>query len=139
MSNDKRDVLAVLKAELAFVQQGGYRNAARSGWRPHFIFEDSPACLNSNAAQQRKPCTECLLAQFVPADLQRRNVACRYIPLNEQGETVDSLYRSGTQEETEAALEHWLRTSIQRLEASRLAQLPDDVEIHVRACKTQVE
>ncbi len=96
MSNDKRDLLAVLKAELEFVEKGGYRNTDLSAWRPQFIFQDSPTCLNSDSTQPPKPCSDCVLNQLVPTDLRRRNIPCRYIPLNEQGETIDSFYRCGT-------------------------------------------
>ena len=46
MTKDKRDLLDVLKAELQFLEKGGYRHTARAEWRPQFIFQDSPTCLN---------------------------------------------------------------------------------------------
>ncbi len=133
MSNDKRDLLTVLKAELEFVEKGGYRNTDLSDWRPRFIFQDSPACLNFDPSLTSKPCSECVLMQLVPPQLQSRKIACRYIPLNEQGETIDSFYRSGTRDELESALRKWLRTTIQRLEKVGHAQESGEPEIHVRA------
>lgn len=133
MSNDKRDLLTVLKPELEFVERGGYRNLSLSSWRPQFIFQDSPTCLNFNPAQPPKPCTDCVLLQLVPTNLRDRNIACRYIPLNEQGETIDSFYRSGTREELESAFRKWLHAAIQRLETSV------EMEIHVRATATPLE
>jgi len=53
---------------------------------------------------------------FVPEGFAKKPVPCRYIPLNERGETVDSFYRTGTQEELEAAVVRWLKTTIDRLE-----------------------
>ena len=44
MASKKRDLLEVLKLELEFLKGGGYRKG--SSWRPQFIFEDSPTCLN---------------------------------------------------------------------------------------------
>lgn len=44
--------------------------------------------------------------------------ACRYIPLNSAGESVESLYRTGTQQELEAAVRTWLLATIQELEKS---------------------
>jgi hypothetical protein len=41
-----RELLDVLKAELASQEGGGYSNRARFPWRPNFVFEDSPTCLN---------------------------------------------------------------------------------------------
>jgi len=46
-------------------------------------------------------------------------VPCRFIPLNDKGQTIDSLYRTGTQEEIEEALRNWLRREISRIEAER--------------------
>ncbi|MGB8476546.1 MAG: hypothetical protein WCE61_20890 [Candidatus Acidiferrum sp.] len=115
-SKDKRDLLDVLKAELQFVERGGYRRTARAAWRPQFIFQDSPTCMNFDPAQPPRPCSDCVLMQLVPEDQQRRKIACRFIPLNEKGETIDSFYRSGTPDELEATLRTWLRASIARLE-----------------------
>jgi hypothetical protein len=137
MSNDKRDLLTVLKTELEFVEKGGYRNTDLSAWRPQFIFQDSPTCLNSDPAHPPRPCSECVLNQLVPADLRRRNIPCRYIPLNEQGETIDSFYRCGTREELESALRKWLGTTIHRLEEAKTTEEAGETEIHVRARATR--
>lgn len=139
MSNDKRDLLSVLKAELEFVEKGGYRNTAQAAWRPQFIFQDSPTCLNFDPAQPPKPCSDCVLMQLVPEDQRRRKVACRYIPLNEQGETIDSFYRSGTREELDRTFGNWLRSTIQRLEKAGHPETSGEPEIHVRAKAAPLE
>jgi|HubBroStandDraft_3_1064219.scaffolds.fasta_scaffold293923_1 hypothetical protein len=139
MSNDKRDLLAVLKAELEFVEKGGYRNTDLSAWRPQFIFQDSPSCLNFNPAQPPRPCSDCIMLQLVPPDQQSRKVPCRYIPLNERGETIDSFYRTGTREELESALRKWLITAIPHLEKSEHPRNCSEPEIHVRAKATCVD
>ena len=145
MSNDKRDLVTVLKAELEFVEKGGYRNTSLSAWRPQFIFQDSPTCLNFDSAKPPRSCTECALIQLVPANLRGRNLPCRYIPLNPQGENIDSFYRSGTREELESALRKWLVTALQHLEdpqhsqKSVRAQALGEREIHVRARGTQLD
>ena len=54
--------------------------------------------------------------KFVPEELQNENSPCRFIPLNENGETIDYFYRCGTQLETEEALAGWLRSQITRIE-----------------------
>jgi hypothetical protein len=137
MAKDTRDLLNVLRSELAFIEKGGYRNTARAAWRPHFIFQDSPACLNFDTTQPPRPCSECILMQLVPEDSQKGKIPCRYIRLNERGETIDSFYRSGTQEELEAAVARWLKETIARLEqeeaeaeALRGSEHP---EVHVKA------
>lgn len=119
MTSARRDLLTALKAELEFLEKGGYRSTARAVWRPRFVFQDSPTCLNFDATGDRKPCSDCALMQLVPKDSARKKVPCRYIPLNERGETIDSLYRYGTAEELEAALGLWLKAAIARLEQER--------------------
>jgi len=54
--------------------------------------------------------------ELVPPGLRNTKIPCRHIPLNAQGETIDSLYRTGTQEELETALTNWLNSMIQKLE-----------------------
>lgn len=135
MTNDNRDLLEVLKAELDFLEKGGYRYTARAAWRPHFIFQDSPTCLNFDPTQQPRPCSDCILTQLVPAEARSKKIPCRHIPLSERGETIDSFYRTGTQEELEAAVAQWLRTTITRLEREKAESLRSSghPEVHVRA------
>jgi len=135
MSKDKRPLLDVLSRELEFVEKGGYRHPSRAAWRPQFMFQDSPTCLNFNARDLPAPCTDCVMMQVVPADSQQRKFPCRYIALNERGETLDLLYRTGTREETEMAFKDWLKTTIARLEREqpgnpRVSEQP--IEIHVQ-------
>jgi hypothetical protein len=135
MEDDKRDLLEVLKAELEFLEKGGYRHTARAAWRPHFVFQDTPTCLNFDSTQQPKPCSQCVLMQLVPENLRNKKIPCRYIPLSERGETIDTFYRSGTEEELEAAVAQWLRTTITRLEREKGETLKASglPELHVRA------
>jgi hypothetical protein len=135
MSKDKRDLLEVLKAELEFLEKGGYRHTARADWRPQFMFQDSPTCLNFDPTQPPKPCADCVLMQLIPEELRDKNIACRYIPLSEQGETIDSFYRTGTQEELETAIAQWLKSTIARLEREKAESITasEHPEVHVRA------
>jgi hypothetical protein len=116
MPRDNRDLLDVLKFELEFLEQGGYGRLARESWRPPFIFQDSPTCMNFNS-RHREPCSECLLMQFVPEQARKEQAPCTHIPLSLSGETIESLYRTGTQQEIEEALGNWLRATIRQLEA----------------------
>jgi hypothetical protein len=121
MPTDDRDVLDALKFELHFLQQGGYGRLPRFAWRAPLIFEDSPICLNYDAREDRAPCRECLLMRFVPPEQQSAKVPCRHIPLDSAGQSLHSLYDSGTQLEIEEALEGWLKETINRLEQERFA------------------
>lgn len=124
MQETKR-LLAILKAELTFLEHGGYRRGPRYPWRPNFAFEDSPTCLNYQDKYERKPCTECPLMSFVPRDRQEMRIPCRHIRLTDRGETVNSFYEWGTEEELEDALGGWLRRTIQELETEE--------HVHVQA------
>jgi hypothetical protein len=115
MAGNTQDLLQVLRAELDFVERGGYRTP-RSHWRPQFIFEDSPTCLNFGDPTRSKPCKDCVLMQLVPPDRQQMEFPCRFIPLNDKDETIDSFYRYATQQELEETLGKWLRATIQNLE-----------------------
>ena len=141
MTNDTRDLLTVLNKELEFLEKGGYRRTGRAHWRPRFVFQDSPTCLNFDPTLAPRPCRECILTQLAPEDMQRMKFPCRYIPLNERGETIDSFYLFGSQEELEPELRHWLKATIERMEKQivkgEVAVKP--VEIHVRATGTLVE
>ena len=54
--------------------------------------------------------------QLVPAEFREATVPCRHIPLDEQHDTIQSLYRSATPEEIEMAVSEWLMNMIQTLE-----------------------
>ena len=106
------NTLQVLRNELQFVRKGGYR--APLVWRAPLIFEDSPTCPRERCSAC--PDFDCVLMSFVPKGFRYEAAPCRHIPLNELGETVDSLYRTGTNEEIEQTLQGWLRKAIRQLE-----------------------
>jgi len=116
---DTRSLLHVLKSELTFLDAGGY---ARWGSSPHarmslpLVFEESPACPNFNDATRSIACRDCALMQLVPLRYQMRPVPCRHIPLNEVGETLDTLYRWGTIDDLNPIFRRWLVHTIDLLE-----------------------
>jgi hypothetical protein len=118
VAHQEKDILEILRFELKFLEEGGYKRSP-SSWRAPYVFEDSPSCLNYKDRERSHPCSECLLIQLVPPELRGRDVPCRFIPLNDKGQTVDSLYRSGTQLEMEEALHSWLCREIGRIETER--------------------
>jgi len=113
---DQRNVLKTLKDELAFLERGGYRHQPRFPWRPSFVFEDSPTCLNNQAKQGPKSCSDCLRIRFVPKDKMGLAFPCRHIPLTPAGESVAHFYDCGTEEELEVALKNRLNQKIAYLE-----------------------
>jgi hypothetical protein len=121
MQKDERDLLDVLKSELEFLEHHGYRRSPETAWRQKYIFEDSPSCINYDSAENPRPCTDCALIHLVPPALRSAKSPCRHIPFNESGETLDSLYRYGSQSEIENAVGTWLRAAITRFEEERMA------------------
>jgi hypothetical protein len=119
MSEQNRDILEILKFELKFLEEGGYEQTSHAPWRASYVFEDSPSCLNYKLSSRPHPCTECLLTQLVPPELREQDVPCRLIPLNDKGQTVDSLYRTGTYEEVLETVKDWLRHEIRKVEEER--------------------
>ena len=75
MSDDKRDVLEVLKFELSFLEQGGYGRSVRTPWKATSAFQDSPSCINFNDPGRPHPCSECLLTDFVPTEAREENAS----------------------------------------------------------------
>ena len=127
------NAVSILKQELAFLDRGGYRTPIGSRqplfcmetsveWRHRLFFEDSPTCPKKRYCACN-PESDCVLKDFVPVKYRHETVPCRHIPLNEDGETIDSLYRTGTNSEIEAALRNWLIETIQGLE-EQISVLP---------------
>lgn len=114
MTTDRQRTLEMLRNELRYLEQGGYQNAM--GWRPQLIFQDSPTCPNFGAFGKPHACTECALIEFVPQESHGSPDACRFIPLDDSGQTLDSLYRWASESEIETLVMGWLRKTIARRE-----------------------
>jgi CheY-like chemotaxis protein len=119
MARDDRDILEVLKAELDFIEKGGYGRSVRTPWKPTEIFRDSPSCINFSDPNLTRPCEDCLLMEFVPPEKRAEQLPCHWIPFNERGETVESFAKQERQQELEEAVAHWLRDAIRRIEEAR--------------------
>jgi hypothetical protein len=119
MNKDERDLLDVLKAELAFLGKGGYGRSPREPWSQPLIFEDSPSCMNYDSKDHAKPCSACVLFQLVPPQFRGKQLPCRHISVNAEGETLDSLSRYSDQFKVEEVFGNWLRNRISTLEKAR--------------------
>jgi hypothetical protein len=119
MANDERDILETLRAELDFIEQGGYGRSVRTPWKPTSIFQDSLSCLNFGYPYRVHPCSACLLNDFVPLTRQSEVVPCHHIPLDGEGETVETLELKDNQQELEEKVKAWLRARIKEIEAER--------------------
>jgi len=65
MGSDDRDILELLRAELDFIEKGGYGRSVRTPWQSKSIFQDSLSCLNYGDPKRAHPCNECHLLEFV--------------------------------------------------------------------------
>jgi len=119
MVKDDRDILELLREELAFIEQGGYGRSVRTPWLPKSAFQDSLTCINYADPLRANPCDECHLIDFVDDDHQAETVPCHFIPLNEAGETIEDLETQENQPKLEATLKRWMRTKIKEIEEAR--------------------
>jgi len=119
MAKDDRDILELLKQELAFIEQGGYGRSVRAPWLPKSIFQDSLSCLNYGYPYRAHPCAECHLLDFVDPEDRSQPVPCHFIPLNDAGNTIEELEMEGNEPRMEIAVKGWLKGKISWLEAER--------------------
>ena len=121
------NTLSVLQHELEFLDHGGYRRPVSSrqplfcmetsaDWKSPLFFEDSPSC-PKRKYENCIPERDCALMEFVPVEHRHETVPCRHIPLNQSGETIESLSKTGKGQAIEGALRSWLVTAIEKLEA----------------------
>lgn len=117
MSEDRRNVLQVLRYELNFLEQGGYsRNVRQGAISP---FRDTLSCLNFGDPLRSHACHECCLYDFVPDDSRTEDLPCHFIRLDGEGTTVATLIKNDSREGLESVLKAWLRATIARLEKER--------------------
>ena len=120
MTKDARDILEILKAELNFVEKGGYGRSVRTPWKPTVAFQDSLSCLEFPTHNHDDGCA---LMRFVPPEQRTACIPCHHIPLNSAGDTAASLDAQGDQQRLEETLKAWLRSMIDQIEQER-AQVP---------------
>ena len=119
MAKDDRPILELLKAELAFMEQGGYGRSVRTPWLPKSAFQDSLTCINYGDPDRARPCKECHLTDFVPNEHHSEEIPCHFIALNEAGETIEDLEAQGNQAKLEVTLKQWMRSKIKQIEDQR--------------------
>ena len=116
---DERDILETLRAELSFIEKGGYGRSVRAPQVPKSVFQDSLICLNFGYPYRAHPCSECLLDDFVPEARRSEAVPCHHIPVGREGETVEELELRDNQQLLEEQLKAWLRERIREIEIER--------------------
>jgi hypothetical protein len=121
MAKDDRDILELLRTELDFLEKGGYGRSVRTPWKATSPFRDSLTCVNYALPEKAHPCSDCHLIDFVPSEKRSEELPCHAIPLNEAGDTVESLELENNQTKLEETLKQWMRAKIKQIEAARLA------------------
>ena len=114
MSDSMREVLTLLKKELEFLEHGGY--GGTESWKPLSVFLDSPSCPNRLDVERSTPCPQCWLFNFVPERYGRELPACHFIPMTDDGKSVDRMNREYSQAEMREKLKTWLQAEIEHLE-----------------------
>jgi len=123
MPEDDRDILELLYEELDFIEKGGYGRSVKTPWKPTSVFQDSLSCLNYGYPYRAHPCSSCSLIDFVPSEERGQTVPCHHIPLNETGDTVETLETEENQQKMEESVKKWLRLRIEHIEQERAKQL----------------
>ncbi len=122
MTEEKRaELIRLLEAELDYIEGGGYGSPAGQPSTERPIFYHSPACINHWLVPDHRPeChDDCILLDAVPDRHKEEALPCHFIPLNDTGETVNSLERGADREQVEEAVKAWLRTTIGKLKAGK--------------------
>jgi hypothetical protein len=121
MTGHQRDVLDALKFERTFLERGGYERSVREPRKTLSIFQDSPSCPNYAVQTRTHSCADCFLIDFVPPEKRGETVPCHYIPLNDRGDTVNSLADSGDDFGIQRGMRGWLRKTIDAMEKAEVA------------------
>ncbi len=117
MNVDKRQMIEALKLEIQVIEKGGYYPSVRQPHTQPRTFRDSVTCLNLGLEEKEHPCTSCFLSEFVPPELRSgEGDLCHKIPLNDRGDTVESLEGEGDRDKLQAAILAWLKNTVARLE-----------------------
>ena len=121
MAKEQRDILDVLKRELDFLEQNGYGRSPSTPWKWTTTFRHSPSCINFNDPKRTRPCIDCPLIDFVPAEARSQDIPCHYIPIGPAGETVATMEREQDVADLEQSLKNWLGATIRQIEQQRSA------------------
>jgi len=117
MGMDKKEMIQQLKFEIEMIEKGGYHPSVREARRAPEIFRDSITCLNVGLEEKEHACSSCFLSEFAPPEVRNSNDdICHKIPLNEKGDTVESLKTEGDPHKLQAVVLSWLKKTVANLE-----------------------
>jgi hypothetical protein len=117
MGFDKKEMIEQLKFEIRMIEQGGYDPSVREPRQNPEIFRDSITCLNVGLEEKEQACSSCFLSEFAPPEVRNSTGdICHKIPLNEKGDTVESLKAEDDPQKLQATVLGWLKRTVARLE-----------------------
>lgn len=120
MASRRIELIIMLEKELDILERGGHGSPAGAPRQAAKVFEDSLACINHWLVPNHSPdvCNGCVLLDFVPEGFRSKPHACRFIPLNSEGDTVESLTSLEDHGRLEEAIRGWLKSTIEKLRHS---------------------
>ena len=117
MGFDKKEMIEQLKFEIHMIEKGGYDASGRDPSQNAEIFRDSITCLNVGLEEKEHPCSSCFLSEFAPPEVRNSTGdICHKIPLNEKGDTVESLKAEDDPQKLQTTVLNWLKRTIAKLE-----------------------
>ena len=117
MGLDKEEMIRQLKFEIEMIEKGGYYPSVRQPRDTPEIFRDSITCLNVGLEEKEHACSSCFLSEFAPPEVRDSNGdICHKIPLNDKGDTVESLKAEDDPYKLQATVLSWLKRTVARLE-----------------------
>lgn len=119
MATDKAELIRLLETELDMIESGAYAPHSGEPNKTQPAFFHTPICINHWVVpDHEKEChDDCVLLKAVPEPHKSEALPCHHIPLNEAGDTVETLERKGNEAQLEETVKAWLRATIQRLKA----------------------
>jgi hypothetical protein len=116
MGFNKKEKIDQLKFEIEMIEKGRYYPSVRDPCHNPEIFRDTISCLNVGLAEKKYPCSSCFLSDFAPPELRNfRGELCHKIPLNEKGDTIESLKTSDDPYRLQETVLVWLNNTVTRL------------------------
>lgn len=116
MGFDTKEMIEKLMFEIEMIEKGRYFPSVREPRRNPEIFRDTITCLNVGLEQKKHPCSSCFLSEFVPAELRdSAGTICHKIPLNEKGDTIESLEADDDPYKLQGAVLGWLKNTVRTL------------------------
>jgi hypothetical protein len=117
MDFDKTEMIEQLKFEIEMMEKGRYYPSVREPRHNPEIFRDSITCLNVGLGEKEHACTSCFLSEFAPPEVRdSTGDICHKIPLNEKGDTIESLKAEDDPHKLQGTVLKWLKKTVAKLE-----------------------